>query len=201
MFRIGKGKKRQNKRSRNPGRGRGPGRPDEKLAKRILGKDSGRRVFGFACAPDIHAQMKVLAGELNVPIYALAEHLLQLSVWLVTRAKENPAEMEQLQRHLVQVHVEARTVEKLSFYDEQLAKDLNEQRIWRFGIESAVREIVMDYVRKGMKPNDVPRYVDYGHRCAVAVLDGQPLPRDFAARARFRKSANQGGKRDQWILG
>jgi hypothetical protein len=164
---------------RNGGGVRGPGRRNERLAKRILGKDSGRRVFGFACSPDIHAQMKLLAGELQVPVFALAEHCLQLSVGLVAKAKENPEERELLRKHLVEVHVEARTIEKFNFYDEQLAKDLNEQRLWRFDVESAVRQIVIDFTRKGLKPRDIGWYIDYGYRCFAAVLRGRPVPKDI----------------------
>jgi hypothetical protein len=194
MFRKRPQKNKGDEQSRKA-RGRGPGRPDEKLAKRVLGRDSGRHTFGFSCSPDIHARIKILAGELHVPMFALTEHLLQLAVWLITRAKENPEEMEQLRRHLVQIHVEARTIEKLNFYDEQLAKDLDEQRLRRFAIESTVRQIVEDFTNKGMNPKDIPSYIDYGYRCFVAVDSGRPVPKDLPPWAGWRRRSSTSGNR------
>jgi hypothetical protein len=187
MFKMGKRRKKGDEPGRNPSRGRGPGRPNEKLAKRILGKDTGRRVFGFNCSPDIHARMKVLAGELQVPIFALAEHLLQLSVGQVTKAKEDPEEREQLRRHLTTVHVEARTIEKFSWYDEEMSKVLNEDRLRRFEVDDTVHRIVIDFARKGMDPRDMPWYIDFGYHCYRAMANGQPLPKDLTAHARFRR--------------
>jgi hypothetical protein len=194
MFRKRTQKNKGDEQSRKA-RGRGPGRPDEKLAKRVLGKDTGRHTFGFMCSPDIHARIKMLAGELQVPIFALAEHLLQLSVGQVARAKENPEERELLCRHLVGVHVEARTIEKFNWYDEELAKSLNDERLQRFAIEDAVRRIVVDFARKGMDPRDMPWYIDFGIRCHAAAINGRPWPQDLTAQARSRSRSPSAGNR------
>jgi hypothetical protein len=191
MFKIGKGKNKEKdiKHTGGTGGGRGQGRSNEKIAKRILGKDTGRRVFGFACSPDIHAKMKMLAGELQVPIFALAEHCLQLSAGSVTSAKENPEERELLHRHLIEIHINQRTIEKFSWYDEELAKELNEERLRRFEIERTVRQIVVDFARRGMKPKDMPLYLDYGYRCFTAAVNDRPVPRAPAPMPWSRKKS------------
>lgn len=152
---------------------------NERMVKKILRKDSGRRVFGFPCSPDIPAQLRMLAGELQVPIYALAEHALQLSVGLIAKMKENPEENEQLKRHIIEIHVDARTVEKISAYDQDMADRLNEERLRRFSIDRTVRQIVVNFVRRGLKPEEIPELIDYGMRCRVAIGLGKPIPKDW----------------------
>jgi len=121
-----------------------------KLAKKILGKDSGRRIFGFPCSPDIPARLKVLADQLHVPIYALSEHALQLSTGQVAKAVANPEEITLLRKHLTEIHVEARTIEKISSYDRDMGEQLERERLRRLDIEKAVRQIVVDYIKKGI---------------------------------------------------
>jgi hypothetical protein len=164
-------------------------RAREKIAKRILGKDSGRRVFGFACDPDIHTQIKILAGELQVPMFALSEHLLQLSIGMISKAQENPEEREELRSHLVKIHVDKRTVEKFNWYDEELAKALNEKRLIQFEIARTVRQIVVDFARKGMNTRFMPWYLDYGYACYAASVNGRPLPKPSEARFRTKPEA------------
>jgi hypothetical protein len=177
MFRIGRGKGKGKDDKHSTSGKRGQARSNERLAKKILGKDTGRRVFGFACSPDTHVQMKMLAGELQIPIFALAEHSLQLLAVLIAKAIENNEERDQLRRHLIEAHVNERTIEKINWYDEEMAKELNEERLRRFEIERTVRQIVVDFARKGMKPKDMPLYLEYGYRCFVAVVNGRPVPR------------------------
>ncbi|OGO22098.1 MAG: hypothetical protein A2144_05940 [Chloroflexi bacterium RBG_16_50_9] len=155
------------------------------LAKKIIGKDSGRRTFGFPCSPDIPAQLKMLAGKLNVPIYALAEHSLQLSAALIAKMAEAPEECELLRRHIMDDHVGRRTIEKISQYDEEMADLLDEERHRRFQIEKAVRQIVVDFVRSGLKTQEIPWLIDYGMRCRIAVACGRPVPTDSPKEGRY----------------
>jgi hypothetical protein len=83
-----------------------------RLVKKILKKDPGRRIFGFACSPDIPARLKLLASQLHIPLFALCEHCLQLSAEQIAKMAENPEEREILRMHIIGVHVDARTVEK-----------------------------------------------------------------------------------------
>ena len=39
-----------------------------------------RKVFGFLCDPKLALGVKFIAADLKVPIYVVAEHLLQLGV-------------------------------------------------------------------------------------------------------------------------
>ena len=149
-----------------------------RIVKKILGKDTGRRVFGFACSPDIQAQLKLLAGQLQVPIFALVEHALQLSAGLIRKMAENAEESVILRRHLIESHIDARTLEKISVYDQDMAARLDEERIRRFEIDKAVRQIVVNFIRAGLTPNEIPWLIDYGMRCRVAVAQGKPIPKD-----------------------
>lgn len=180
MFRIGKGKS-KGKDDRRPAQtivgGRGPTRAQEKIAKKILGRDTGRHVFGFACSPDIHADIKMLAGELQIPIFALAEHCLQLAIGSINKANENAEERELLRKHLIEYHVDQRTIEKFNWYDEGLAKELNEERLERFEIDRVVHQLVIDFVRKGMNPRYMAYYLDYGYRCFMAFVNNRPFPK------------------------
>jgi hypothetical protein len=98
-----------------------------KIASKILRKGSGRRVFGFPCGPDIPARIKILAGQLNIPIYALAEHMLQLSAGLIARLVDSPEEREHLRQHIIENHVEVRVAEKIAEDDEEMAKILKQK--------------------------------------------------------------------------
>ena len=119
MFRIGKSKSKEKDNTRanqTTDRGRGPTRAQEKIAKKILGKDTGRRVFGFACSADIQAKIKMLSGELQIPIFALGEHCLQLGTSSITKAVQNAEERDSLRKHLIERHVDLRTIEKFNWY-------------------------------------------------------------------------------------
>jgi hypothetical protein len=149
---------------------------NERLVKKIIGKDSGRRIFGFPCSPDIQARLRMLAGKINVPLYALSEHSVQLSVGLIAKMAEAPEECELLRRHILDDHVGRRTIEKISQYDEKMADLLDEERRRRFQIEKAVRQIVEHYIRAGLKPKEITRLIDYGMRCRIAGAHGRPVP-------------------------
>ena len=90
-----------------------PIKANARLVKKILGKGPERRVFGFICSPSLQAQLKMLAGQLQVPIFALAEHALQLSAGQIAVMAENPEECALLRKHIIEIHVEARTIEKI----------------------------------------------------------------------------------------
>jgi hypothetical protein len=150
-----------------------------RLVKKILKKEPGRRVFGFGCSPDIQARLKMLAGQLHVPIYALGEHALQLSAGLIARMAENSEESALLRRHIIEIHVETRTVEKISVYDQDMAQRLDAERIRRLEIDRAAHQIVVKFLRAGLKPEEIPWCIDYGMRCRLAVAQGKPIPKDW----------------------
>jgi len=153
MFRIGKGKEKE------------IDTDDEKPARKSRGNDSERKIWGFPCSPDIPARMKMLADQLEVPVYALTEHALQLSAGLIARMAEVPDECKLLRAHLLDEHVGRRTIEKISRYDADMADILDEERRRRFQIEKAVRELVTGFVRAGLKPEEIMWFVNYGIKC------------------------------------
>jgi hypothetical protein len=158
--------------------------PDVKLARKLLGKDSGRKVWGFPCAPDIPARMKVLADKLNIPLYALAEHALQLSVPLMAKMADDPEECELLRTHILEDHVERRTIEKISQLDENMASILIAERARRSEMDKVARYIVTNFLRKGMKPDDIMLVIDYGLRFMAEAIHGKPMQRDHRPEGR-----------------
>ncbi len=166
MFGLGK-KRAQNRDTANA-----------RLVKKVMGKDCGRRVFGFACSPDIPAKLKLLASKLNVPLYALAEHMLQLAVGVTTEAVENPKEADLLRSHLTEVHVEARAIEKIDAYDQDMADTLNAERQRRLLVDKVAHQLVIHFIRSGRKPEEFYYLAEYGARCKLAIASGQPVPKD-----------------------
>jgi hypothetical protein len=153
---------------------------NERLVRKVLGKDSGRKVFGFLCSPDIPARMKILADKFHVPLFALSEHAFQLGAGQINKIAEEAEASELLRRHILEVHVGRRTIEKISRYDEETANVLDLERHQRFQFEKAVGQIVMKYYRAGIKTSEIDWAIDYGLRCRIAITTGQPLPKDFS---------------------
>lgn len=82
-------------------------------------KEPNRQVFGFLCDRALALHVKILAGHLEVPIYPLAEHLLQLGLaHILDEISSNPDNVEmvkeELSQHLVREHL---LVEKLADED------------------------------------------------------------------------------------
>jgi hypothetical protein len=152
-------------------------RANEKLARKLLGRHTGRKVFGFPCSPDIPASLKLLADKINIQLFALAEHALELGTMQIKATMDDPEELELLRRHLAETHVELRTIEKVARYDEETAEDMKIARIRRFEEDRVVRQLVADFVRKGMKPKYMTGYLEYGYRCFVSYTNDQPMPK------------------------
>jgi hypothetical protein len=177
MFNLKKKEKKHNTRGDRTADDRGPTRAQEKIAKRLMGKSTGRHIFGFPCSPDIHAKVKMRAGELQVDMYALSEHCMQLGIDTVDDAIEDSEERDLLRRHLIEQHIDQRTIEKLSWYDEELAEQMQKERLAQFEVDRVVRRLVVDFARRGMNPKYMPYYLDYGYRCFFAVIRGSPIPK------------------------
>ena len=165
-------KKNKNKRKRG-------GTANKKLVKKILGKDSKRPIFGFPCSPDIRARFKMLAGQVDVPIYGLGEHALQLVAEVITRMAEDSEQIALLRSHIIESHVAARTIEKITAYDQDMAERLHGELIRRFEIDRAAHEIVVKFLRSGLTPKDISWSIDYGMRCRLAIAQGKPIPKDW----------------------
>lgn len=151
-------------------------RDNEKLVRRVLGKDTKRRIFGFQCSPDIHASLKLLSDQIHVPLFALAEHALQLGAMQLVEAYNNPEERDELRRHLTENHVEMNTIEKVARYDAEAAATMKTVRIRRFSIDKATRQLVTKYMRWGLEPEELGDIIMFGYRCILAIKRGWPRP-------------------------
>jgi len=148
----------------------------EQLLRKVMGKNSGRRVFGFKCNPSLPADLKLLSDKMNIPVFALAEHALELGLMDIKAATGDPEEYKELCQHIKEVHVAERTIEKIARYDEDVAADLRADMLYRFKIDKAVRQIVVGFVNRGMDPKYIPWYLDYGYRCSMAAMRNRPRP-------------------------
>ncbi|MFC2019305.1 hypothetical protein ACFLU4_05035 [Chloroflexota bacterium] len=76
----------------------------KKLEKRFS-KQVARVQCNFVCDSRIAQRLRGLARRLEVPIYVLAEHILQLGLQEVLAIMDDEALHERLCRHLVQDHL------------------------------------------------------------------------------------------------
>ena len=83
---------------------KGGRRYKRKLEKRF-GQDISRKQLNFACDERLILLLKILAKELEVPIYTLAEHLLQLGGSEVAILMEDEELRNQLCHHLAKHHL------------------------------------------------------------------------------------------------
>ncbi|MGD0795713.1 MAG: hypothetical protein ABR958_09075 [Dehalococcoidales bacterium] len=165
-------------------------REKEKLVRRVLGKDSQRRVFGFQCSPKIQASLKSLSDQIHVPLFALAEHALQLGAMQLEEVNNNPEEREELRRHICEVHIEMRVIEKVARYDAEAADVLKMERIRRFSIDKATRQLVVKYMRLGLKPEELEEMILFGHHCRLAIAQGWPRPPEISPKSYSHRPPN-----------
>jgi hypothetical protein len=83
-------------------------------------KPKKRKVFGFLCDPNLARGVKTLARYLEVPIYPLAEHLIQLGAGLVVPALDDEEKKKELQEHLANEHLLVPSFDKDNEYDKEL---------------------------------------------------------------------------------
>ena len=107
-----------------------------------------RRVFGFLCDDDLSSRVKELAKIYDIPIYCLAEHLLQLGLaHMAVELRDNPESftqvMEEHQDHLVGYHL---LVKKLG--EDQHERELVAQHAGLTTERKEQVEAVIDLVKK-----------------------------------------------------
>ena len=64
-----------------------------------------RKQFNMAIDAELVLGVKLLAAILKVPRYVIVEHLLQVGSYHIVQALENPEKREELEKHLVEVHL------------------------------------------------------------------------------------------------
>ena len=115
-------------------------------------KRPGHRIFGFQCSPDIQAGAKALAKEMNVDLYVVAEHAIQLGLINISAAIKDPAERETLRVHLHNEHAMKHLIESVSVYDNEAAEYIRAIEIRRHHREQAIRELVELWSRYNLDP-------------------------------------------------
>ncbi|MFC2072282.1 hypothetical protein ACFLUU_06185 [Chloroflexota bacterium] len=89
---------------------------------------------------------------------------------------EDSEQYQLLRQHILESHVGQRTIEKISRHDLDMADVLYQERRQRFQIDDTVRKIVVNYIRRGIRPEDIPWLIDYDIRCLAAGKRGQGKP-------------------------
>ena len=77
----------------------------KKLEKLFKREEIGRKQLNFACDINLIARLKLLASYLDIPLYPLAEHVLELGISEITVIVKDKALTESLQRHLLEDHL------------------------------------------------------------------------------------------------
>jgi hypothetical protein len=176
-------------------------RENERMVRKVLGKESPRKVFGFQCDPEIPAFLKLQADQLHVPEFAIAEHALQLGMLQIVAANNDPAERELLRLHLTEVHVGTRTIEKVDRYDKTAGDWLEAERMRRFSVDKAARQLVIKFMAFGHKADELEELIMFGYRCRVAIRRGWPMPPEIPNRRNDSRPAhddkNQSVKEDK----
>jgi hypothetical protein len=83
----------------------GANRPNKKHIAKKYSKQICRTQFNFACENNQITAIKLLAKELEVPVYPLVEHLIQIGAQEVKLYLQHEALKETLQRHLLKNHL------------------------------------------------------------------------------------------------
>ena len=96
----------------------------------------------------------------------------------VREACNNAAQTEELRLHLVESHVEQRTIEKIARYDKEASEYLEDERLRRFSIDQAVRRLVVKFSR-WFKPEQLEELIELGYRTRVAMAAGWKAPPDL----------------------
>jgi hypothetical protein len=79
-----------------------------------------RQVFGFLCKPGLIVVTKSLASELEMPIYVIAEHALQLGGAQIYMNSQDEVLKKKLMIHLNQEHLIVPYIEGLTKYDKDI---------------------------------------------------------------------------------
>lgn len=150
--------------------------------KKLLGTETGRRVFGYQIQPIFHIKMKLLADKLHVPLFALVEHIFEISAIVIEDIFTDSEESNSLQEHIEDIHVKQRTIEKIHKFDEEMATSLA-QEIQKQSIEDKVlRTIIKDYIRNGIRARQIPGFIRFGMMCRIAISRGWPDPTGYLER-------------------
>ncbi len=77
----------------------------KKFKSRFVRKEIARKQFNIICDERLIHALKFSARYLEVPVYVITEHAIQLGLHEIHLEKHEPAYKENLQRHLVKHHL------------------------------------------------------------------------------------------------
>jgi hypothetical protein len=89
----------------------------KKFKSKFIQREIGRKQFNVLCDQRLIQALKFTARYLEVPVYVITEHAIQLGLHEIHLEKHEPAYKENLQRHLVRHHL---LVDNLDPIDERL---------------------------------------------------------------------------------
>jgi len=115
-------------------------------------KHNERKVFGFLCDPKLAFGVKMIATQLETPIYPLVEHLLQLGVEQVYPALEDEDFKEELQEHLLNEHLLVPALDQQNDYDKAAAARMEKEKDKRMEAASFLVRILEG---RGVPPEKV----------------------------------------------
>ena len=95
----------------------------KKFKSKFIQREIGRKQFNVLCDQRLIQALKFSAKDLEVPVYVVTEHAIQLGLHEIHLEKHDPAYKENLQHHLIKHHL---LVDNLDPIDEHLGK-----RVWR----------------------------------------------------------------------
>ena len=114
-----------------------------------------RKVFGFLCDPKLALGVKLIAADLKVPIYTVAEHLLQLGVAQMQPNIEDDEAKRQLQEHLINQHLLTSALSEDNEYDGAAAANSRSQEKKRRSRINAAVKLVRVLETNGVSPEMV----------------------------------------------
>ena len=105
----------------------------KKLKGRFIRREIARKQFNIICDKRLIQGLKFSGRQLEVPVYVIAEHAMQLGLDEIYLEEHDPAYKENLKRHLIKHHL---LVESLDPLDERLGNRVrrlkNAMRFLRF---------------------------------------------------------------------
>jgi len=135
-------------------------------------------VFGFRCSPRIHMAAKMLAKELNVDLYVVAEHAIQLGLMDITTAAKDPGELEMLRVHLNKEHVIEHLVESVSAYDAKAAEYIRNGQSLLHQKEQVVRDLVELCIGYKLDPRWLREIVLHALKRRAAFMHSRAAQKD-----------------------
>ena len=111
-----------------------------------------RKVFGFLCSPELINLIKDLAALLQIPIYCVTEHCLQIGAISIGAACRHTETEDELKDHLTREHLLKQVLTLNTDYDVGVAQQALKQEMARIRQDKLVRELVSVLQEENLSP-------------------------------------------------